>query len=127
ADDHALGGHRAGHLALLPDNHLAPADVTLDFSINLERSLADDLEPLADDLEVVADHRFGCHIGRGWAALRLRLRGVQIGSNIVLDRLKLLRLGGGITREHCRPRWSCLALARMPAPPRGGIVSGRGT
>src|SRR5262245_57539572 len=103
ADDHALGGYGARHPAFLADDDLTPPHVALDFAVDLERALADDLEPLADDLEIIADDRLGANFGRGRAPLGLRwLRGAQNGSGIGLERLELLRLGGGITREHRR-------------------------
>ena len=49
AHDHARSGDGAGHATLLADDDLGAADVTLNLAIDLQRSLADDLETLADD------------------------------------------------------------------------------
>src|SRR5262249_15921090 len=64
AHDHALGGNGAGHPALLTDDDFRTPDVALDFTVNLQRSLADDSETRANDLEIVADHRLGPWLGR---------------------------------------------------------------
>ena len=57
AHDHALGQDGSRHLPLLANNHLGALYVALYVPIDLQRTLADDLEALADDLEIVADHR----------------------------------------------------------------------
>ena len=44
--DHALGGDRARHLALLTDDDFGAADITLDLAIDLQGALADDLSDL---------------------------------------------------------------------------------
>ena len=71
AHDHPHSGNSAGHLAPLTDDDLGAADVTLNLTINLQRSLADDLETLADDLEIVAD-QWRPHLGVGAVAVAER-------------------------------------------------------
>src|SRR5262249_45697965 len=63
AHNHPLSRDGAGHFPHLADDDFGAPDVSFDLPINLQRSLADDLETLADDLEIVADHRLGARLG----------------------------------------------------------------
>ena len=96
AHDHPLGGDSAGDPSLFADDDLAAPDIALDFAVDLERALADDLEPLADDLEIITNDRLGSRFDRtdAWWLLLRRLSGVGA------DRFERLRLGGRVAREH---------------------------
>src|SRR6202008_4310291 len=72
AHDHALGGYRAGDLALLADDDLGASYITFHLAVDLQGALADDLEALADDLEVVADDRLLAGV-TGWTRSPLLL------------------------------------------------------
>ena len=50
------GGDHAGHLASFADDDLGALNITLDLAVDLQDTLADDLQALADDLEIVADY-----------------------------------------------------------------------
>src|SRR6476620_7992401 len=114
AHDHARSVDGAGYATLLADDDLGAADVTLNLAIDLQRSLADDLEALADDLQVVADHRLGAWLGCARTLPWLLWR-VASGASFGLDRLKRLWLGLRATREHGDPRGLAVKAA-IPAP-----------
>jgi len=58
ANDHLLTRDHAGHPALLAHDNLGGLNVTLDLTIDLQNTTADDLQSLSNDFEVVPDDRF---------------------------------------------------------------------
>jgi hypothetical protein len=57
SDYHLLTRDHSRHSAFLADNNFYGHHVTLNLTIDLKHSTADDLQPLAHDLEVVPDDR----------------------------------------------------------------------
>ncbi len=90
--DDPLGGHHAGHLARVTDDHFAAAHVTLDLAVNLDGALADDLQTLTQDLEILADYglREGRTVGRrGGAGAAGRVEAGRLRLARGLDCLRL--------------------------------------
>ena len=56
-DDHLLPRDHSRHFPFLTDNNFYGHHVTLNLTIHLKDSTADDLQPLAYDLEVVSNDR----------------------------------------------------------------------
>ena len=75
--------------------------LALNFAVNLQRSLTDDLETLADDLEIVANDRFRTRLT---ARLPTRLRHVEGRAGAAVDRLEPFGLRSRATRKHEGPQ-----------------------
>ena len=98
ADDHLLAGDHAGHLAPFADDDLGALHITLDLAVDLQDTLADDLQALADDLEIVADHGLFETSDGAWPVLS------AVGSTGTGSaRRGRWRLGRRATRKHENP------------------------